>query len=85
MGEKEKKIIGMRQIMGEKKYWQGDNGEKRRKKILACQIMREKEKKNIAMEIPSHFQITNLFIAGGHLSPTVPLEDTMSQLGPYYL
>jgi hypothetical protein len=30
--------------------------------------MGEKEEKNIAMEIPSHFQITNLFIAGGHLS-----------------
>ena len=44
MGEKKKKIIGMRQIMGEKKYWQRDNGEKRRKNIGMPNNGRKREK-----------------------------------------
>lgn len=55
--------------MGEKIYWHGDNGRKKEKKNIAMPNNgRKREKINIAMEILSHFQITNLFIAGGHLS-----------------
>ena len=43
-------------------------GEKEKKNIGMPNNGRKREKKNIAMEILSHFQITNLFIAGGHLS-----------------
>ena len=63
--EKKRKILLACQIMGEKKYWHGDNGRKKERKNIG---MPNNERKNIVMEIPSHFQITNLFIAGGHLS-----------------
>ena len=43
-------------------------GKKEKKNIGMPNNGRKREKKNIAMEILSHFQITNLFIAVGHLS-----------------